>query len=259
LLILASLRLLARCAHGHEIFSKTVQPETNLIKSNLVLTVHILLIDDHALFREALYYILNQLDPNIVVLEAANAEEAAQLIQYTDNLDLILLDIDLPDMDGLSAMPKLRKLAPDVPLIVLSGSEIIQNVRSALDMGAVGYIPKSCNSHEMLAAMRRVLQGDIFIPGRLLGKLNAPAAKPAEQLPKVQQTGLTNRQIDVLECMAKGLPNKLIARELDIVEGTVKLHVFAILRSLDARNRTEAVLEAVRRGLITPPGNKAKE
>jgi two-component system, NarL family, nitrate/nitrite response regulator NarL len=213
--------------------------------------VQILLIDDHALFREALLYILDQLSSNMVVVEAANIEDATQLIEHKRNLDLILLDIDLPGIDGLSAMPKLRKLAPDVSLIVLSGSENIQNVRSAIDMGAVGYIPKSCNSHEMLAAMRLVLQGGIFIPPKLLGMLNATETSLSESNDKERlQTGFTKRQIDVLYCLGKGLPNKLIARELGISEGTVKLHVFAILRILGVRNRTEAVIEATRKGII---------
>jgi len=221
--------------------------------------VHILLIDDHALFREALLYILDQLCSNLVVLEAANVEEATQLIEHTRNLDLILLDIDLPDIDGLSAMPGLRKLAPDVPLVVLSGSENIQHVRLALEMGAVGYIPKSCNSHQMLAAMRSVLQGSIFVPIKLLGKLKASAAlSPEPNDTELITAEFTKRQLDVLDCMAKGLPNKLIARELDIIEGTVKLHVYAIFRILDARNRTEAVIEATRRGLISPSINKTK-
>jgi two-component system, NarL family, nitrate/nitrite response regulator NarL len=214
--------------------------------------VQILLIDDHALFREALLYILDQLSSNMVVLEAANIEEATQLIEHKRNLDLILLDIDLPGIDGLSAMPKLRKLAPDVSLIVLSGSENIQNVRSAMEMGAVGYIPKSCNSHEMLAAMRLVLQGGIFIPPKLLGMLNATETSFSESNDKERlQAGFTKRQIDVLYCLGKGLPNKLIARELGITEGTVKLHVFAILRILGVHNRTEAVIEAARKGIIS--------
>lgn len=220
--------------------------------------MHILLIDDHTLFREALLYILDQLGSNIVVLQAANVEEAAQLIQHTRNLDMVLLDIDLPGIDGLSAMPKLRKLAPDVSLIVLSGSENLQHVRSALNLGAVGYIPKSCSSHEMLTAMRLVLQGGIFIPPKLLGKLTSSTIEPDGSVAEKQQTGLTKRQIDVLDCMAKGLPNKLIARELHIVEGTVKLHVLAIFRTLGVRNRTEAVIKATRQGIISPPLNKPK-
>jgi len=207
--------------------------------------MHILLVDDHTLFREALLHVLNQLDTQVVVLEAANAREAAQLIAHTRNLDLVLLDIDLPDVDGLTALPDLRELAPTVPIVVLSGSEASAHVKQALDNGAIGYIPKSCSSHEMLSALRIVLQGDVYIPPKLLGKLGAsppPGNNPA-------QTALTARQVEVLELMAQGLPNKSIAKTLDLAEGTVKLHVAAILRGLDARNRTEAVMKAVQLGL----------
>lgn len=207
--------------------------------------MHILLVDDHTLFREALLHVLNQLDAQVVVLEAANAGEAAQLIAHTRNLDLVLLDIDLPDVDGLTALPGLRELAPTVPVVVLSGSESSAHVKLALDNGAIGYIPKSCSSHEMLSALRIVLQGDVYIPPKLLGKLGAsapPGNNPA-------QTALTARQVEVLELMAQGLPNKSIAKTLDLAEGTVKLHVAAILRGLDARNRTEAVMKAAQLGL----------
>lgn len=216
--------------------------------------MHILLVDDHTLFREALLHVLNQLDSQIVVLEAANAEEAAQLISHTRNLDLILLDIDLPGVDGLTALPELRELAPTVPIVVLSGSETSQHVKRAIDNGAVGYIPKSCSSHEMLAALRIVLQGDVYIPPRLLGKLGASALSPAPPFDDTPpQTLLTSRQIEVLDLMAQGLPNKSIAKSLNVAEGTVKLHVAAILRALGARNRTQAVTEASRLGLIPTP------
>ena len=218
--------------------------------------MHILLVDDHTLFREALLHVLNQLDSHIVVLEAANAEEAAQLISHTRNLDLVLLDIDLPGIDGLTALPELRELAPTVPVVVLSGSETSQHVKRALDNGAVGYIPKSCSSHEMLAALHIVLQGDVYIPPRLLGKLGVPALSMATSCDNnLSQTLLTSRQIEVLELMARGLPNKSIAKTLNVAEGTVKLHVAAILRALGARNRTQAVTEATRLGLV-PTSNQ---
>ena len=214
--------------------------------------MHILLVDDHTLFREALLHVLKQLDAQVVVLEAANAEEAAQLISHTRNLDLVLLDIDLPGVDGLTALPDLRELAPTAPIVVLSGSETAAHVKRALDNGAVGYIPKSCSSHEMLAALRIVLEGDVYIPPRLLGKsgLSALSLVAACDNDNPPQTLLTCRQIEVLELMTQGLPNKSIAKTLNVAEGTVKLHVAAILRAMGARNRTEAVMEAARLGLM---------
>ena len=213
--------------------------------------MHILLVDDHTLFREALLHVLNQLAPQTIILEAANAEEAGQLIFHSNHFDLILLDIDLPDVDGLTALPGLRGLAPSVPIVVLSGSENSQHIKSALDNGAVGYIPKSCSSHEMLAALRIVLQGDIYIPPKLLGKLSALAPSSAEPSSENRpHSSLTPRQIEVLDLLSKGLPNKTIAKKLNMAEGTVKLHVAAILRTLDAKNRTEAVVKATQLGLL---------
>lgn len=210
--------------------------------------MHILLVDDHTLFREALLHVLKQLDSNVLVHEAANASEAAYLISHMRNLDLVLLDIELPGTDGLTALPELRELAPTVPIVVLSGSETSQHVQSALDKGAVGYIPKSSSGHEMLTALRIVLQGDIYLPPRLLGKLDAGLADNGNATP---QNALTARQIEVLELMSKGLPNKSIARNLNLAEGTVKLHVAAILRALGVSNRTQAVTEATRLGLVS--------
>jgi two-component system, NarL family, nitrate/nitrite response regulator NarL len=215
--------------------------------------MHILLVDDHTLFREALFHVLNQLHGNTIILEAANAEEAAQLISRSRNLDLILLDIDLPGVDGLTALPDLRELAPTVPIVVLSGSETSSHVTRALENGAIGYIPKSCSSHEMLGALKIILQGDVYIPPRLMGKLGAQilsvgAPGNGEPSPSL----LTSRQIEVLELMTRGLPNKSIARTLNVAEGTVKLHVASILRALGARNRTEAVIQATRLGVLQP-------
>lgn len=213
--------------------------------------MHILLVDDHTLFREALLHVLNQLDSQVIVLEAANVEEAAQLISHTRNLDLILLDIDLPQVDGLTALPGLRELAPTVPIVVLSGSEASEHIKRALNSGAVGYIPKSCSSHEMLAALHIILQGDVYIPPKLLGKLEgASLSFGVHSDNHSTQTTLTTRQIEVLELMVRGLPNKSIARTLNLAEGTVKLHVASILRAFGVNNRTQAVIEASRLGCV---------
>lgn len=214
--------------------------------------MHILLVDDHTLFREALLHVLNQLDKQVVVLEAADVSEAEQFISHSHNLDLILLDIDLPGVDGLTALPNLREKAPTIPIVVLSGSENVMDVQRAIEGGSVGYIPKSCSSHEMLTALNIVLQGDIFVPPKLLIKIEKESLIAETHSKKsASQSLLTSRQIEVLELMAKGLPNKSIARTLEVAEGTVKLHVAAIMRTLDARNRTQAVTEASRLGLLS--------
>lgn len=222
--------------------------------------MHILLIDDHALFREALLYVLRELDEQVVILEAATSQEALQLAKYYHELDLILLDLALPGLDGLAVLPKLRALAPTVPLVVLSASEKPADVRQALENGAAGYIPKSCSSHEMITALRLVLTGKIYLPTALLAALETLEASPSpletsayvEFTPR-QQAEFTPRQLEVLHLMGQGLSNKGIGKHLHVAEGTVKLHVAAILRLLNTCNRTQAVIEASRRGLIAHP------
>ena len=223
--------------------------------------MHILLIDDHTLFREALLHIIKQFDDTAVVIEAATAQEAIHLAAHYQDLDLILLDLALPDRDGLSVLPELRGLAPAIPLVVLSASENPADVQCALQAGAAGYIVKSCSSHELITALRLVLAGDVYIPPTLLAALaSLPSASTplvSVQIPTVWveeggEGGLTPRQVEVLRLMGQGLSNKSIGKRLDLAEGTVKLHVTAILRALNAGNRTQAVIEASRRGLIPP-------
>lgn len=214
--------------------------------------MHILLVDDHTLFREALIHVLKKLDEQVIVLEANDIPEAIQFISHSNNLDLILLDIDLPGVDGLTALPDLRELSQTVPIVVLSGSERAFDVHRALDAGSMGYIPKSCSSHEMLAALKIILQGDVFVPPKLLIKIQNKSLNIEKVDEKSDSNNLlTPRQIDVLELMSKGYPNKSIAKTLNVAEGTVKLHVAAILLALGARNRTHAVTEALRCGLIS--------
>lgn len=217
--------------------------------------MHILLIDDHALFREALLYVLKQLDEQTMVLEAATSQEALRLARHYHELDLILLDLALPGLDGLAVLPELRALAPTVPLVILSASENPADVRQALEDGAAGYIPKSCSSHEMITALRLVLTGKIYLPTTLLASLEAlqPSPLPAETS---THAGLTPRQLEVLHLLGQGLSNKAIGKQLNVAEGTVKLHVAAILRLLNTRNRTQAIIEASRRGLITYSGQQ---
>ncbi|MBK7543632.1 MAG: response regulator transcription factor [Candidatus Competibacteraceae bacterium] len=240
--------------------------------------MRILLVDDHTLFREALLHVLKQFDSTAVVIEAATAQEAMRMAAHYHDLDLILLDLALPGASGLAALPELRELRPTVPLVILSASEEPLAVRQALKTGAMGYIPKSCSSHEMVSALRLVMAGEIYIPPALLAVLETVATAPdatvdpaagaggpettaARALParspdptsvseEARFDGLTPRQLEVLRLMAQGLSNKSICKHLHVAEGTVKLHVTAVMRALKAANRTQAVLEATRLGLL---------
>lgn len=217
--------------------------------------MRILLVDDHTLFREALLHVLKQFDGTAVVIEAATAREAIRLAAHYHDLDLILLDLSLPGLNGLSALPELHELRPTAPLVILSASEDSADIRQALDAGAMGYIPKSSSSHEMITALRLVLAGEIYVPPAMLAALEAleSASSPVDTASSLEERdidGLTPRQVEVLRLMAQGLSNKGICKRLNVAEGTVKLHVTAVMRALNTCNRTQAVIEATRRGLI---------
>jgi DNA-binding NarL/FixJ family response regulator len=221
--------------------------------------MRILLVDDHTLFREALLHVLKQFDSTAVVIEAATAREAIRMAAHYHDLDLILLDLALPGLNGLSALPELHELRPTTPLVILSASEDSTAVRQALEAGALGYIPKSSSSHEMITALRLVLAGEVYVPPVMLAALEGlEAASVQVTAASVEEggvEGLTPRQLEVLRLMAQGLSNKGICKRLNVAEGTVKLHVTAVMRALNTCNRTQAVIAATRRGLI-PTSNQ---
>jgi DNA-binding NarL/FixJ family response regulator len=212
----------------------------------------ILIVDDHELIREAMRQVLKQLDANIEVVEAVNCADALTLADQHPDLDLILLDIHLPGTSGLDALGKFREQHPAIPVVVLSGSESRDDVMRAIDGGAMGFIPKSQPSRVMINALRLVLAGGVYLPVEFLG---LPAAAPAAPLPNAATVrtpadlGMTGRQSEVLALLIQGKPNKLICRDLGLAEGTVKIHVTAILRALGVANRTQAVIAVSRLGL----------
>lgn len=224
--------------------------------------VKILLADDHRLIIEGVKLKLAELDPSVETVIAMSLEELEQaLAQHQTSLDLALLDIAMPGTVGYQHIAHLRSQAPTLPIIVLSGSEDTDLMRSLMDIGVMGFIPKAYSPDVMLSAIRLVLAGGIYIPPLLLANAqaqgwqlnhrtmdappsaastaaNASSANALDNLRKL----LTERQIDVMRCLSQGKPNKLIARELGISEGTVKIHLAAIFRALNVRNRVEAVV-----------------
>jgi len=205
----------------------------------------ILVVDDHVLIREALRGLFRDLRPEAIVLEAADAARAVALLAEQPDIALILLDLSLPDRDGLGLLAELRARHPGIAVVVLSGFADRANVMRALDLGALGFIPKSAGREVMTSALSLVFSGGVYIPPEILASNSATAAKP--QLP-ASDFGLTGRQADVLALMMQGKSNKAICRRLDLAEATVKNHVTAILKVLGVSNRTEAVLAASARG-----------
>ena len=207
----------------------------------------ILLADDHALFREGTRYLLRQLDEAVQVLEADSCRAAIAHAHAHDDIDLALLDLHMPGMDGIDCVVQFQHAHPAVPVVVLSGSESRLSVQAVLDVGALGYIPKSSSSQVMLSAIRLILSGGVYLPPLLLNQETLLVDGVADAPPPCC---LTERQMDVLRLLAAGKPNKLIARELGLGEGTIKVHLAGIFRAFAVNNRTEAVMAAQRRKLL---------
>jgi DNA-binding NarL/FixJ family response regulator len=207
----------------------------------------ILVVDDHVLIRDAVRGVLKELKNDADVLEASDCRQAMALIaENTNDLGLILLDLNLPDRDGFSALSEVRERYPAISVVVLSGQHDRSTVVKALDLGVSGFIPKSGQREVMLSALRLVFAGGTYIPPEILGRdtiTPPPGPKPAS-LPHASPSdlGLTERQLDVLALMMQGKSNKAICRVLDLAEPTVKNHVTAILKALKVTNRTEAVI-----------------
>ena len=210
----------------------------------------ILVVDHHVLIREALRGVLKELRGDTTVLEAGNGRQAMEIVaaEHAD-LGLTLLDLNLPDRDGFSVLSELRERHPAISAVVLSARQDRDSVVKALDLGALGFIPKSGQREVMLSALKLVFAGGIYIPPEILAreapslpkpKLTRVAADTAPVTPT--DLGLTGRQLDVLALMMEGKSNKGICRVLDLAEPTVKNHVTAILKGLRVTNRTEAVI-----------------
>jgi DNA-binding NarL/FixJ family response regulator len=228
----------------------------------------ILVVDDHVLIREALRGVLKELKQDAVVLEAADCRQAMASVQSQTDLGLILLDLNLPDRDGFSVLGELRERYPAISVVVLSAQQDRGSVIRALDLGALGFIPKSGQRDVMLSALRLIFSGGIYIPPEILTRDEPLRAQPSPAQPKLTRSaaimtpvkpadlGLTGRQLDVLALMMQGKSNKAICRVLELAEPTVKNHVTAILKALKVTNRTEAVVAVRELGWELPAVDK---
>jgi len=220
--------------------------------------VKILIIDDHALIREALRGVLRELKSDAVVSEAADWRNASRQIEESGDFDLVLLDLILPDRDGAAILAELRERYPAVSVVVVSARQDRESVAKALDLGALGFIPKSSDRDIMLSAFNLIFSGGMYIPPEILVRQERSAAPstaepaPVPRRASASDLGLTDRQMEVLGLMMQGRSNKAICRALDLAEPTVKNHVTAILKALGAANRTEAVIAAGVLGLGPP-------
>ena len=204
----------------------------------------ILVVDDHPLIVEALTQLLPQLDPSIEVRGAIDPGEATAILDNEPDIALVLLDLALPGARGLDFLSDLKLDYPGVPIVVLSATYDQPTVTAALSAGAHGFVPKSANPTMLVDAVHRVLDGKLFLP---TDAVTRPNGNGVHILPDA--LGLTTRQTDVLKLLVQGKPNKVICRDLMLSEGTVKVHISAILKALQVHSRTEAVAALARRGI----------
>jgi two-component system nitrate/nitrite response regulator NarL len=210
----------------------------------------LLVVDDHPIVRDGLVALVGQLQSDTIVLQAGDAQQALSLVSAHADLDVVILDIAMPGMNGLSALAEFGRVRPELPVVVISASEDVQDVREALAKGALGYVPKSAGQHTLLSAIRLVLNGDIYVPPLILSGQAAVRSSNSSAAASPGRPALTDRQIDVLKRLCEGQPNKTIALDLGLSEKTVKAHVTGIFRALNVVNRTQAAAAGREAGFI---------
>jgi DNA-binding NarL/FixJ family response regulator len=210
--------------------------------------VRILVVDDHPLIVEALTQVLPDLDPTLTVEGAASRDETLTMLARHPDIALVLLDLALPGAHGFDLLAELRRANPRLPIVVLSATHDRATVGSALAAGARGFVAKTSRPDLLLDAIRTVLAGGEHV--------TRDFARPRATViggVAVEALGLTRRQADVLKLLVQGKPNKLICRDLALSEGTVKVHVSAILKALNVHSRSQAIAELAKRGISVDP------
>ena len=210
------------------------------------MTLSVLIVDDHPLVATALAGVLRELRPNVICRTAHSGVAARKLLAQDGACGLVLLDLALPDVDGFGLLAHLRDCYSHIPVMVVSASENVQDMRRAIAAGALGYVAKSESPATILKAAATVCRGELYLPPALHG---APL-RPGPDSEKAVAALLSERQIDVLRLMCVGRSNKVIAYELGLAEKTVKGRVTAIFKALGVDSRMQAVLRAAKLGLF---------
>lgn len=208
--------------------------------------MRILLADDHDLVRDTIEEFLKRLDQDLTVLHAATLPQALEQARKADDLDLVLLDLRMPGMNGLAGLKTMQAARPGVPIVVLSGETQPDTIRSALQAGAAGFLPKTMRGTAMLTALRLVLAGERYIPDIMLA--DPAAGSPEAPGSDAVLAAITPREREVMGLLVQGLPNKEIGRRLNIEVVTVALHLRSIYRKLGVTSRTQAVRMALQQG-----------
>jgi DNA-binding NarL/FixJ family response regulator len=198
-----------------------------------------IIVDDHPLFRGALRQVLSSSFVGVEIEEAGSLEQLTQLLEADNEIDLVLLDLTMPGVQGLSGLLFLRSQYPTIPVIVVSAIDDANIIRRCLDYGASGFVPKSQPVERIRDAVNSVMSGQIWTPE---GLSSTPASNPEDKLLASRFASLTPQQVRVLMMLGEGLLNKQIAFKLGVSEATIKAHVSAILQKLNVDSRTQAVI-----------------
>jgi len=211
----------------------------------------LLVVEDHALVREGLVRLLGQIEKGATVLESADFESALTVLDNEGEFDLVLLDLALPGIDGFAGLDILRRRYPAMPVAVVSAFDDTPTITRVLNLGASGFIPKAFSGEALLSAVREVLAGNIFRPSGQQGARldDAIPVPPSKVSVKPDEIGITDRQAQVLALMVRGLSNRDIADQLDLSEGTVKIHATAVFKALGVNSRTQALVAVARYGI----------
>ncbi len=209
----------------------------------------ILLVDDHALFRDGMHYVLRKLDEQVEILDAGNFPDALNAARDNPDLDLVLLDLHLPGSEGAPSVKLFHTSYPDVPVVVVSGTDQRDDIERVMNSGAMGFVSKMSSGQDMLHALRLVLDGGVYLPPQLLQHALIQVREDKRSW-RTNEFGLTVRQMEVLQQLASGLSNKDIGLSIGLAEGTVKIHVAAIFQALRVNKRMDAVQAAQRMGLL---------
>lgn len=204
------------------------------------MTQHIIIADDHPLFRAALRQAVSQAVPDAEVAEVESIKALQAAVEQTPDADLVLLDLNMPGAHGFSGLVFMRGQYPGLPVVVVSGTEDLQVMRRSIDYGASGFIPKSAPLPEITDAIQAVLEGDLWLPEGVSEKLERMQTENTDFSERL--ASLTPQQFRVLGMLAEGMLNKQIAYDLDVSEATIKAHITAVFRKLGVRNRTQAVI-----------------
>lgn len=208
----------------------------------------IMIVDDHALFRDGLSFRLKEIDSEADILHASTFHQSLELSATDKDINVVIIDLDMPDMKWEEGVEKLRIQLPEALFIVISASEDVKDIKKTLESGIKGYIPKRSEPKIMYNALKLIFDGGTYLPPALLKADNKNNTQTANK--DGGDKVLTNRQYQVLNLIAQGKSNKQIAYEIGVSEATVKLHINALLRSLHVTNRTQAVVTAQKLGLI---------